>query len=125
MQIMLEVLESLPATQPVVPPGSSSQHNSPFPPVAPSPPAPGSAAASSAAVGVLRMWICATLQPLLTGRPRAAQAFLASRGVPLLCRLLAAGPKDVAVHACGVLAAALRHNNNHNNREAAAEAVEV
>lgn len=60
-----------------------------------------------AAAGSLRMWLCATLQPLLSGRPSAKQAFLSSGGISILCRHLAAGPEDVAVHACGVLTSVL------------------
>ncbi|CAM9366645.1 unnamed protein product [Ectocarpus sp. 8 AP-2014] len=57
----------------------------------------------------LRVWLCATLQPVMADRPRAVQAFLAYRGIPLLCRQLVAGPADIAVHVCGVLASALRN----------------
>lgn len=90
-QIILEVLETLPLT----------------------PPAGAGAAAAAAAADIkgLRVWLCATLQPVIADRPRAVKAFMASRGIPLLCRQLVAGPADVAVHACGVIASALRHNS--------------
>ncbi|CAN0099923.1 unnamed protein product, partial [Ectocarpus fasciculatus] len=81
VSIMLEVLESLPLAPP-----------------------PTAAVETKG----LRVWLCATLQPVMADRPRAVQAFLASRGIPLLCRQLVAGPADIAVHVCGVLASALR-----------------
>lgn len=95
---MLEVLASLPV----------------------SPPTTGAAAAE---IKGLRVWLCATLQPVIADRPRAVQAFLASRGVPLLCRQLVAGPADIAVHACGVIASALRRGGSGSG--SAIEAVEV
>ncbi|CAM9351951.1 unnamed protein product, partial [Ectocarpus sp. 13 AM-2016] len=81
VSIMLEVLESLPLAPP-----------------------PTAAVETKG----LRVWLCATLQPVMADRPRAVQAFLACRGIPLLCRQLVAGPSDIAVHVCGVLASALR-----------------
>lgn len=91
-----------------------------------------SAAAVTAAVGLLRMWLCATLQPVMASRPRALMAFLSSGGVPIICRQLAAGPSDTALHACGVLAAALRHDKNSRktgsggmDKQPAVEAVDV
>lgn len=68
------------------------------------------------------MWLCATLQPVMGDRPHGVRAFLSSGGIPILCRQLAAGPGDVAVHACGVLTAALRHDNGVLEGETAAEA---
>ena len=91
-QIMLEILETLPLTPP--PAGSGA-----------------AAAAAAADIKGLRVWLCATLQPVIADRPRAIQAFMACRGIPLLCRQLVAGPADIAVHACGVIASALRHSS--------------
>lgn len=85
-QIMLEVLETLPV-------------------------APPAGAAGASDIKGLRVWLCATLQPVIADRPRAVQAFVASRGIPLLCRQLVAGPADIAVHACGVIASALRRSS--------------
>lgn len=88
----------------------------------------GAPATVPAAAGSLRMWLCATLQPLLEGRPRAKQAFFSSGGVAILCRHLAAGPSDVAVHSCGVLTSVLRRGsggegggNDEHHAEAAVE----
>lgn len=81
---MLEVLETLPVT--------------------------AAAGAAAADIKGLRVWLCATLQPVIADRGRAVQAFMASGGIPLLCRQLVAGPSDIAVHACGVIASALRHS---------------
>lgn len=88
MQIMLEVLETLPLTPPA-----------------------GAGAGAGADIKGLRVWLCATLQPVIADRPRAVQAFMASGGIPLLCRQLVAGPADIAVHACGVIASALRRSS--------------
>lgn len=99
---MLEVLESLP--------------------LAPPP-------AASVETKGLRVWLCATLQPVMADRPRAVQAFLVSRGIPLLCRQLVAGPGDIAVHVCGVLVSALRSGGGGAGSSAvprsAIEAVDV
>lgn len=89
---MLEVLETLPVTPPAAAGGA------------------GAGAAAAADIKGLRVWLCATLQPVIADRPRAVQAFMASRGIPLLCRQLVAGPADIAVHACGVIASALRRS---------------
>ena len=85
--MMLEVLDTLPVTAPAA-----------------------ASAAAAADIKGLRVWLCATLQPVIADRPRAIQAFMASGGIPLLCRQLVAGPADIAVHACGVIASALRHS---------------
>lgn len=131
VQIILDVLESLPVTPSPPAPEVPSSRNSPFPrivaPGSPSPPPPTPAAK---AILSLRMWLCATLQPVIDKRPRAIQAFLASRGIPLVCRQLAAGPADVAMHSCGVLASALTYDRSLDDAwldvpEAGVEAVEV
>lgn len=86
---MLEVLETLPLISPA-----------------------GAGTGAGADIKGLRVWLCATLQPVIADRPRAVQAFMASGGIPLLCRQLVAGPADIAVHACGVIASALRRSSN-------------
>lgn len=112
MKIMLEVLEPLPTTTA----GSSTTELS---------------ASPGLSVIGLRMWLCATLQPVVAGRPRAARALVASGGISLLCRQLKAGPADVAVQACGVLASTLGPENSRGrddwpgSLDAVGEAVEV
>ncbi|CAN0016477.1 unnamed protein product, partial [Ectocarpus sp. 4 AP-2014] len=71
----------------------------------------------------LRVWLCATLQPVMADRPRAVQAFLACQGIPLLCRQLVAGPADIAVHVCGVLASALRSGGGGSGSAGSSAAV--
>lgn len=94
-QILLGILDSLPTT------ASDS-----------APAAPGS----------LRTWLCATLQRIINGRPRAARQFSSSGGISILYRQLEAGPSDVSVQSCGVLLAALNQGGREADGHAAAEA---
>lgn len=73
---------------------------------------PAVAGGGAADIKGMRVWLCATLQPVIADRPHAVKAFIASRGIPLLCRQLVAGPADIAVHACGVIASALRRSGS-------------
>lgn len=114
-QILLETLNSLPTMPPVNRASSFS-----------STAGAEALAGAPAAATFLRRWLCATLQPVVAGRPQVLELLVSSGGIGILCRQLKAGPKSVAEHACGVLAAALRYDGRGvSGKSPVEEAAEV